>query len=109
MGRTLRDVVDVGFGLNFFWFHGEAFETFARVSVEPFRISVAPLAALNSTARTRAFRLTTAPTIFLGKMDQDDFCNTSGCTAVPRQFSTRAEILWSTGIEVDVFTLIKGK
>jgi hypothetical protein len=109
MGRTIRDVVDVGFGLNFFWFHGEAFETFARASVEPFRISVAPLAALKSTPRTRAFHVGVAPTIFIGKMDQDDFCNTSGCTAVPRPFSTRGEILWATSVEVDVFTLIKGK
>ena len=108
MGRTARDVVDVGFGLNLFWFHGKAFETFARASVEPFRVSVAPFAALRSTQRTRAFRLSVAPTIFIGTMDQDDFCNTSGCTAVPRQFSTRGEILWATSVEVDVFTLIRG-
>lgn len=109
MGRTIRDVVDVGVGLNVFWFHGKAFETFTRASVEPFRPSVAPFAALTSTPRTRAFHVGVAPTIFIGTMDQDDFCNTSGCTAVPRQFGTRGEILWATSMEVDVFTLIKGR
>jgi hypothetical protein len=107
MGRTLRDVVDVGFGLNVFWFHGQAFETFARASVEPFRLSVAPFAALRSTPKTRAFHLTVAPTIFIGKMDQDDFCTTGRCSVAPRQFSTRGEIVWATTVEVDIFTLLR--
>jgi hypothetical protein len=108
MGRTLNDVVDVGFGLDVFWFHGTAFARFTRVAVEPFRLSVAPFAALRSTARTRAFRLAVAPAIFLGSLNQDDFCNTIGCTAVPRQFSTKAETLWATTVELDVLTLIRG-
>jgi hypothetical protein len=108
MGRTLNDVVDVGFGLNMFWFYGPAFDRFTRLSVEPVRVSVAPFAAIRSTARTRAFHLTVAPTFFLGKMDQDDFCNSRGCTTTPRQFSSKAETLWATTVEVDVLTLIRG-
>ena len=108
MGRTARDVVDVGFGLNLFWFHGKSFESFVRPSVEPFRISVAPFAALRSTEKTRAIHLTVAPTIFIGKMDQDDFCNTNGCRGA-RPFSTRAEILWATSVEVDLVKLITGQ
>jgi hypothetical protein len=108
MGRTLNDVVDVGFGVDVFWFHGEAFETFTRFALQPMRVSVAPFAALTNSARSRAFHLTVAPMILLGHLDQDDFCNTGGCTAVPRQFSTRAEILWATTVEVDILTLIRG-
>ena len=46
--------------------------------------------------------------IILGSVDQDDFCNTSACTATPRQFSSRLETLWSTTVEVDILTLIRG-
>jgi hypothetical protein len=108
MGRTAGDVLDVGFGFNALWFHGKAFETFTRFSVEPVRLSVAPFAALNDSARARAFHLTAAPMIILGSVDQDDFCNTSACTATPRQFSSRVETLWSTTVEVDILTLIRG-
>jgi hypothetical protein len=108
MGRTAGDVLDVGFGFNALWFHGKAFETFTRFSVEPVRLSVAPFAALNNSARARAFHLTAAPMIILGSVDQDDFCNTSACTATPRQFSSRVETLWSTTVEVDILTLVRG-
>ena len=108
MGRTLNDVVDVGFGLDMFVFYGKAFDRFTRFAVEPLRLSVAPFAAVSNSARSRAFHLTVAPTILLGSVDQDDFCNTSGCTAVPRQFSSKAETLWATTVEVDILTLIRG-
>jgi len=108
MGRTLNDVVDLGFGLDMFMFYGKAFDGFTRIAVEPIRISVAPFAALNSTPRSRAFHLTVAPKILLGSVDQADFCNTSACNAVPRQFSAKAETLWSTTVEVDILTLIRG-
>jgi hypothetical protein len=108
IGRTAGDVLDVGFGFNALWFHGKAFETFTRFSVEPVRLSVAPFAALSNSARARAFHLTAAPMIILGSVDQDDFCNTSACTATPRQFSSRVETLWSTTVEVDILTLIRG-
>jgi hypothetical protein len=108
MGRTANDVIDIGFGLNAMWFHGKAFDTFTRVSIEPVRLSVAPFVALSNSARSRAFHLTVAPMIVLGSVDQDDFCNTSACTAVPRQFSARAETLWTTSVEVDILTLIRG-
>jgi hypothetical protein len=108
MGRTLNDVVDVGFGLNVFWFHGRAFETMTRFTLEPVRLAVAPFAALNNSARSRAFHLVVAPHIVLGRFDQDDFCNTSGCTVVPRQFSSKAETLLGTTFEVDILTLIRG-
>ena len=108
MGRTAGDVLDVGVGFNALWFHGKAFETFTRFSVEPVRLSVAPFAALSNSARARAFHLTAAPMIILGSVDQDDFCNTSACTATPRQFSSRVETLWSTTVEVDILTLIRG-
>jgi hypothetical protein len=108
MGRTAGDVVDVGFGLNALWFHGKAFETFTRFTVEPVRVSVAPFAALNNSARSRAFHLTVAPMIVLGSVNQDDFCNTSACTVAPRQFSARAETLWLATVDVDVLTLIRG-
>jgi hypothetical protein len=108
MGRTAGDVLDVGFGFNALWFHGKAFETFTRFSVEPVRLSVAPFVALSNSARARAFHLTAAPMIILGSVDQDDFCNTSACTATPRQFSSRVETLWSTTVEVDILTLIRG-
>jgi len=108
MGRTLNDVVDVGIGLDLFWFHGQAFDSFARVAVEPVRLSIAPFAAINNSARSRAFHLAVAPTIFLGRMDQTDFCNTTGCTATPRQFSSKLETLWATSVEVDILTLIRG-
>ena len=108
MGRTLGDVVDVGFGLDMFMFHGKAFDTFTRVAVEPVRLSVAPFAAIRNSPRGRAFHLTVAPTILLGKLDQSDFCNTSGCTAIPRQYSNRTETLWATSVEIDIVTLIRG-
>ena len=108
MGRTLNDVVDVGFGFDVFMFYGKAFEGFTRVAVEPFRISVAPLAAVNNSPRSRAFHLTVAPTILLGSVDQDDFCNTSACNVVPRQFRAKYETLWSTTVELDILTLIRG-
>ena len=108
MGRTLNDVVDVGIGLDLFWFHGQAFDSFARVAVEPVRLSIAPFAAINNSARSRAFHLAVAPTIFLGRMDQDDFCNTSACNVAPRQFSSKLETLWATSVEVDILTLIRG-
>ena len=108
MGRTLNDVVDVGFGLNVFWFHGKAFETFTRFTLEPIRVSVAPFAALNNSARSRAFHLVVAPHLVLGSVNQDDFCNTSGCTVVPRQFSAKFETLLATTFEVDILTLIRG-
>jgi hypothetical protein len=108
MGRTAGDVVDVGLGLDMFMFHGKAFDSFTRLAIEPVRLSVAPFVALNNSARARAFHLTVAPTILLGHLDQGDFCNTSACTAVPRQFSTRFETQWATTFEVDVFTLIRG-
>jgi hypothetical protein len=108
MGRTLGDALDIGFGFNALWFHGKAFETFTRFSVEPVRLSVAPLVALGNSARARAFHLTVAPMIILGSVNQDDFCNTSACTATPRQFSSRVETLWSTTVEVDILTLIRG-
>jgi hypothetical protein len=108
MGRTAGDVLDVGFGFNALWFHGKAFETFTRLSVEPVRLSVAPFAALSNSARARAFHLTAAPMIILGSVDQNDFCNTSACTATPRQSSSRVETLWSTTVEVDILTLIRG-
>lgn len=108
MGRTAGDVVDVGFGLDMFMFHGEAFDGFTRFAVEPVRVSIAPLVALGNSARSRAFHLTVAPKIILGSVDQDDFCNTSACTAVPRPFSARVETLWTTTVEVDILTLIRG-
>ena len=108
MGRTAGDVVDVGFGFDLFMFHGKAFDGFTRFAVEPVRVSVAPLAALNNSARARAFHLTVAPKILLGSVDQDDFCNTSECTVAPRQFSAKAETLWSATVEVDILTLIRG-
>lgn len=108
MGRTAADVLDLGFGLDMFVFHGKAFETFTRFAVEPVRVSVAPFVALNNSARSRAFHLTVAPKILLGSVNQGDFCNTSACTAVPRQFSARVETLWSTTVEIDILTLIKG-
>jgi hypothetical protein len=108
MGRTAGDAVDIGFGFNALWFHGKAFETFTRFSVEPVRLSVAPFVALGNSARARAFHLTVAPMIILGSVNQDDFCNTSACTVTPRQFSSRVETLWSTTVEVDILTLIRG-
>lgn len=108
MGRTLGDAVDIGFGANMFWFYGKSFDTFTRFSLEPARISVAPFVAVNNSARSRAFHVTVAPTIFFGHMDQDDFCNTSACTVGPRQFSSKFETLWATTFEVDILTLIKG-
>lgn len=108
MGRTANDVVDIGFGFNAFWFYGKAFDRFTRFSVEPVRLSVAPFAALNNSARSRAFHLTVAPMILLGSVDQADFCNTSACTVTPRQFSAKAETLWTTTIELDILTLIRG-
>jgi hypothetical protein len=108
MGRTLNDVLDVGFGLDMLMFYGEAFDKFTRFAVEPFRVSVAPFAALSSSARSRAFHLTVAPKIILGSVDQTDFCNTSACNVAPRQFSAKAETLWSTTVEIDILTLIRG-
>ena len=108
MGRTLNDVVDLGFGLDMFMFYGKAFDGFTRLMVEPVRVSVAPFAAVRNTPRSRAFHLTVAPKILLGSVDQDDFCNTSACNVVPRQFSAKAETLWSTTVEVDILTLIRG-
>jgi len=108
MGRMAGDVVDVGFGLDMFMFHGKAFDGFTRFAVEPVRVSVAPFVALNNSARARAFHLTVAPKILLGSVDQDDFCNTSECTVAPRQFSAKAETLWSATVEVDILTLIRG-
>jgi len=108
MGRTAGDVVDLGFGFDMFMFHGKAFDSFTRFAVEPVRVSVAPFVALSNSARSRAFHLTVAPKILLGSVNQDDFCNTSACTAVPRQFSARVETLLSTTVEVDILTLIRG-
>jgi len=108
MGRTLGDVVDVGFGFDVFMFYGKAFEGFTRFAVEPLRLSVAPFAAVNNSPRSRAFHLTVAPTILLGSVDQDDFCNTSACNVVPRQFRAKYETLWSTTVEVDILTLFRG-
>ena len=108
MGRTLNDVVDVGFGLDMFMFYGKAFEGFTRFAVEPVRVSVAPFAAVRNSPRSRAFHLTVAPKILLGSVDQDDFCNTSACNVAPRQFSAKAETLWATTVEVDILTLIRG-
>jgi hypothetical protein len=108
MGRTAGDVLDVGFGFDMFMFHGKAFDTFTRFAVEPVRVSVAPFVALNNSARARAFHLTVAPKIILGSVNQDDFCNTSACTVAPRQFSARVETLWSTTVEIDILTLIRG-
>ena len=108
MGRTAGDVVDLGFGLDWYMFYGKAFDSFSRFAVEPVRVSVAPFVALGNSARARAFHLTVAPKILLGSVNQDDFCNTSECTATPRQFSARAETLWTTTVEVDILTLIKG-
>jgi hypothetical protein len=108
MGRTANDVVDLGFGASVFWFHGEAFETFTRFAVEPVRISVAPFAALNNTARSRAFHVAITPMILLGTVNQDDFCNTSACSVAPRQFSSKAETLLMTTVSVDIVTLIRG-
>lgn len=108
MGRTAGDVLDIGFGLDMFWFHGEAFDTFTRFAVEPVRVSIAPFVALGNSARARAFHLTVAPKIILGSVNQDDFCNTDACTVAPRQFSSRVETLWTTTLEVDILTLIRG-
>ena len=108
MGRTAGDVVDVGFGLDMFMFHGKAFDGFTRFAVEPVRVSVAPFVALGNSARSRAFHLTVAPKILLGSVNQDDFCNTSACTVAPRQFSARVETLWSSTVEIDILTLIRG-
>ena len=108
MGRTLNDVVDVGFGLEMFMFYGKAFDGFTRFAVEPVRLSVAPFAAVSNSARSRAFHLTVAPKILLGSVNQDDFCNTSACNVAPRQFSAKAETLWATTVEVDILTLIRG-
>lgn len=108
MGRTLNDVVDVGFGFDMFMFYGKAFDGFTRMTIEPIRISVAPFAAVSNSPRSRAFHLAVAPKIFLGSVDQNDFCNTSSCTAVPRQFFAKAETIWSTTVELDILTLIRG-
>jgi hypothetical protein len=108
MGRMAGDVVDIGFGLDMYMFHGQAFDGFTRFAVEPVRLSIAPFVALNNSARARAFHLTVAPKIILGSVNQDDFCNTSACTAVPRAFSARVETLWTTTVEVDILTLIRG-
>jgi hypothetical protein len=108
MGRTAGDVVDLGFGFDWYLFYGKAFDSFSRFAVEPVRVSVAPFVALGNSARARAFHLTVAPKILLGSVNQDDFCNTSECTAAPRQFSARVETLWTTTVEVDILTLIKG-
>ena len=108
MGRTLNDVVDVGFGLDMFMFYGKAFDHFTRFAVEPLRVSVAPFAAITNSPRSRAFRLAVAPTIMLGGVDQNDFCNTSACNVVPRQFSAKYETQWSTTVELDILTLIRG-
>jgi hypothetical protein len=108
MGRTAGDVLDLGFGFDMFMFHGQAFDGFTRFAVEPVRVSVAPFVALSNSARSRAFHLTVAPKIILGSVNQDDFCNTDACTAVPRQFSSRVETLWTTTVEVDILTLIRG-
>lgn len=108
MGRTLGDVVDVGFGFDMFMFYGKAFEAFTRFAVEPLRLSVAPFAAVTNTPRSRAFHLTVAPMIFLGSLDQDDFCNTSACNVTPRQFKAKYETVWSTTVELDILTLIRG-
>lgn len=108
MGRTAGDAVDIGFGLDLYVFHGKAFDSFTRFAVEPARVSVAPFVALNNSPRARAFHLTVAPKIILGSVNQDDFCNTSACTVAPRQFSSRVETLWTTTVEVDILTLIRG-
>lgn len=108
MGRTLNDVVDVGFGFDVFMFYGKAFDKLTRMTVEPIRFSVAPFAAIRNSPRTRAFRLAVAPKILLGSVDQADFCNTSACTVAPRQYSAKAETLWQTTVELDLLTLIRG-
>jgi hypothetical protein len=107
MGRTLNDVVDVGFGLDVFMFYGKTFNNFTRFAIEPFRVSVAPFAALNSSQRSRAFRLAIAPKIMLGGVDQDDFCNTEACNVVPRQFSAKYETVWATTVELDILALFR--
>jgi hypothetical protein len=88
--------------------YGKAFEGFTRLAVEPLRLSVAPFAAVTNTPRSRAFHLTVAPTIMLGSVDQDDFCNTSACNVAPRQFRAKYETQWSTTVELDILTLIRG-
>ena len=108
MGRTAGDVLDLGFGFDWYMFYGKAFDSFSRFAVEPVRVSVAPFVALNNSARARAFHLTVAPKILLGSVNQDDFCNTSSCTVAPRQFAAKAETLWTTTVEVDILTLIRG-
>ncbi len=108
MARVLN-AVDVGFGANVFWFHGKAFESFTRFALEPVRVSVAPFAMLTESPRARAVHVTAAPTILLGRIVGQDFCNTPACTATPRPFASKAETVWATGISVDVITLVTGK
>jgi hypothetical protein len=108
MARVLN-AVDVGFGANVFWFHGKAFESFTKVSLEPVRVSVAPFAMLTESPRARAVHVTAAPTILLGRIVGQDFCNTPACTVTPRPFSSRAETIWATGLSVDLITLVTGK
>lgn len=102
----IHPAVDVGIGASVFWFHGQAFSSFARFTLEPVRLSVAPFAALSDSPRAKAFRFTVAPTILFGTVDQDDFCNTSACTVTPRQFSSQAETIWASTITIDVFSLV---
>jgi hypothetical protein len=108
MGRTLNDVVGRRIRSRHAHVLRQGVRRIHTVCGRTVSRVVAPLAAVSNTPRTRAFRLAVAPKIMLGGVDQDDFCNTSACNVVPRQFSAKYETLWSTTVEVDILTLIAG-
>jgi len=79
------------------WFSGDAFDTFARVVVQPLRLTVAPLALLHPGKKELEFlKVHANANIFVGGVKASDF----GATG---DFEAPFEVQWQTSIEIDPF------
>jgi hypothetical protein len=79
------------------WFSGDAFDTFARVVVQPARLTVAPLALFFPGNKKLEFlKVHANGNIFVGGVSARDF----GATG---DFKAPFEVQWQTSIEIDVF------
>ena len=101
--RTL----DLGAGAGVTIFSGDAFDSFARMTLQPLAFEFSPFAAFGDGVQYRAIRITGGLTTFVGGFDQGDFCQPPRCTDRPAVFETRPELLWRVGVHVDLPGVIR--
>jgi hypothetical protein len=101
----VHDTLDIGAGLGVAVFHGDAFDTFARLQVIPVEVAFSPLAAFGDDLTYRWVRIVVNTRTFYPHMTQADFCRTRCRNGAG--FDSKGEFSWGASLNVSPIGLYR--